>query len=101
VATVEDERDILELVLDRDLGDARIAFPEALAKIRGLSAVPLLIEFLQDPLLVGETLVVLGKLRARAARENIVPFLEHSDSWVRKKAKEALRRIDKRYPDPG
>lgn len=94
----EDVDPILEIVKDKDNGTSRQMFVMALAKIKSRKEdiENVLIPLLDDDDITGHVLYTLGKLKSEKAREKIVPFLDHPNSYYRREAKGALKKIDKR-----
>jgi hypothetical protein len=88
--------EIVELVQDRQHGQAREMLAVALGNMSTAEAVDVLIELLDNNDLVGHALMGLSKLKAEKARIKIDPFLNHPKAWVRSTAKKALYRIDKK-----
>lgn len=84
----------LELFEDSSWGGSRDMLAHAIARIGGQEAAKKLIPQLADPDVATETIVALGNLRAEEAREPIEKFLAHDDSWVRQKAKAAIKKLD-------
>jgi len=88
--------DLIRLATDRRYGDSRQMVVRGLGKLKKHPRViDVLIELLADKDVYGYALVTLGKLRAKAARPHIEPFLQHENRDVRAGAKQALARIDK------
>lgn len=90
----EDVDPILEIVKDKDNGTSRQMFVMALAKIKSRKEdiENVLIPLLDDDDITGHV----GILKSEKAREKIIPFLDHPNSYYRREAKGALKKIDKR-----
>lgn len=93
----EDVDPILEIVKDKDNGTSRQMFVMALAKIKSRKEdiENVLIPLLEDDDITGHVLYTLGKLKSEKAREKIIPFIDHPNSYYRREAKSALKKIDK------
>jgi hypothetical protein len=97
LGTVADRKlypEVLQLVEDDRYGDDRQMLIYSLGRIGGAAAVPTLIRLLGDKDVRGHAINALGRLKAREARSAIEPFLQDSNSWIRREAKKALARID-------
>lgn len=94
----EDVDPILEIVKDKDNGTSRQMFVMALAKIKSRKEdiENVLIPLIDDDDITGHVLYTLGKLKSEKAREKIVAFLDHPNSYYRREAKGALKKIDRR-----
>lgn len=88
--------EIAQLARDRKYGRAREMLALALGNMRNPAAVDVLIELLDDRDVAGHAVMGLGKLKAAKARSKIEPFLQHEKAWVRKEAKKALAKIDRK-----
>ena len=88
--------DLALLAEDRARGEGRPFVVLALGKMRNPRAVEVLVRLLDDKEVASWAIVALGKLGASTARSKIEKFLEHPDSYVRREAKKALARIDKK-----
>jgi HEAT repeat protein len=87
--------DILELVQDTANGKAREMLVVALGNMKTSDVNYFLIQLLDDEDLAGYAIMALGKLKSKEARPIIERFLTHPKSWVRREAKNALKRIEK------
>jgi hypothetical protein len=88
------------LAEDRARGEGRPFVVLGLGKMRNPRAIEVLIRLLDDKDVAAWAIIALGKLGAGEARSQIKRFIEHPDSYVRREAKKALARIDKKLP-PG
>jgi|GEM_PF-4822032 len=88
---------VVDLLKERQYGGARSQLPHFYAKHYKLESIPLLMELLSDRSIVAETIVTLGNLKALAAKDKITILAEDKDSWVRGKAKAALKKINKAH----
>ena len=88
--------DMVELIKDKSYGRAREMLVLGLAKMKNPRAIKVLIGLLEDEEVVGHAVIALGKLRASEARSRIESLLNHPKAWIRKEAKKALAKIDKR-----
>ena len=93
----EDVDSILDIVKNKDNGSSRQMFVMASAKIktRKKDIENTLIPLLDDNDITGHTLYTLGKLKSEKSREKIIPFLSHPNSYYKRSAKNALKKIDK------
>ena len=87
--------DLTALLRDQAFGRGRQMLPEALAKTKDPRALDVLLEVLPQEELTGHVLYALGKLKAAKARPMIEPYLAHSNRWIRREARNALKRIEK------
>ena len=87
--------DIVNLAQDKRHGKAREMVVVALGNMRTPDAVEVLTNLLNDDEVAGHAIIALGKLKAKEAKENIEPFLNHPKAWIRKEAKRAIAKIDK------
>jgi hypothetical protein len=95
VALPEETDSVLELLRDTRFGMSRGMLAHAAARLQGADAIPLLISLLEDKDVATDAMIALGKLKATEARPKVEAFLSHPDSWVRQKAKSAMKKIDK------
>jgi HEAT repeat protein len=98
-ATVFDE--VAELVRDKQHGRAREMLAVALANTKAPQAVDILVELLDDEQIAGHALMGLRKLAPPEARGAIERFVDHPKAWVRKEARRALAKIDKKLVKSG
>lgn len=87
---------MIKVATDRRYGRAREMVVVGLGKLKDARVTDVLLSLLGDDEVVGHAVMALGRLHARAARSRIEPLLKHPKGWVRKEAKKALTRIDKR-----
>lgn len=85
--------DILALVADGQYGINRQMLVLSLGRIGDERAVPVLVSLLKDETLRGHAIRSLGKLKAKQAKDVIEPCLNDPNSWIRKEASKALKRI--------
>jgi HEAT repeat protein len=88
--------DLAALASDRSYGRGREMVVVALARTGDPDAPDVLIRLLDDPEVAGHALVALRKLAPVEARPHIARFVNDQRAWVRKEAKWALARIDKK-----
>jgi hypothetical protein len=88
--------DIVELANDRSYGRSREMVVAALGNMKSAKAREILIDLLDDDEVAGYAVMGLGKLRATEARPKVERFLKHSEDWVRKEAKKALAKMDRK-----
>jgi HEAT repeat protein len=88
--------EMIDLIQDRQHGRARQMLAVALENMKDGRAVDVLNQLLKDEEVAGHALIALGQLKARSSRPLIEPFLNHEKAWVRKEAKKALAKIDKK-----
>lgn len=88
--------DIINLFSKREYGSARQMLATPLAKFGkgNQEVVRVLIRSLSDEDVAGHAIVALGKMRAKEARNSIIPFLSHKNSWLRNSARNALKKIE-------
>ena len=87
--------DMMELASDRRYGRAREMLVVGLGNMRDERVIPLLLDLLKDDDVSGHAIIALGKLKPRAARSHVEPFLNHPKAWVRKEARKTIAKIDK------
>jgi hypothetical protein len=87
--------DMMELARDRRYGKAREMLVAGLGNMSDERVIPLLLDLLKDDEVSGHAIMALGKLKPRAARSYVEPFLKHPNAWVRKEAKKTMEKIDK------
>lgn len=89
--------DLVQLLRSSEYGRAREMLPLAFANMKRPDAVGVLIDSLADEDLSVQVRVIkaLGKLRAKDASKAIQPFTKRRESWIRKEAQTALKRIAK------
>lgn len=87
--------DVADLASDPAWGRSREMVAVALGNMSDPRAVVVLRGLLNDEQVAGYAAMALGKLGAAEARADIEPLLEHPTAWVRKKAKQALAKIDR------
>ena len=88
--------ELIELAADRRWGEARGMIIQELSKTGDPRAVDVLLNLLDDATVSTDAIIGLGKIGDAAARPALERFLTHSDSWVRKEAKKAVARIDRK-----
>jgi hypothetical protein len=89
--------DIVALATDEKQGDQRGLIVAALGNMKKNRnrVVPLLIELLRDPKVMGYAVMGLGKISAVETRPLIEPLLKHPDHWIREEARKTLRKFDR------
>jgi HEAT repeat protein len=97
-ATADDSvrDDMIELARDRSAGKAREMIVTGLGNMSDPQIVDVLVELLGDEEMCGYAVMALGKLAAAASgtRSQIEAFLKHPAAWVRKEARQAIKKID-------
>jgi HEAT repeat protein len=88
--------EIVELVRDKRHGYAREMLAVALARMKDPRAVEVLVELLEDEQVAGHAVLALRKLAVPETRAAIEPFAEHPRTWVRREARRALEKIDRK-----
>jgi len=88
--------DLIALVQDKRHGASRTVLTLALGNTKNPRAVDVLLELLQDDEVVEHALTVLGTLREQRAKQPIQRLLHHPQPQVRKAARRALAKIDRR-----
>jgi hypothetical protein len=96
VADIGDEETIRELLAEHAYGGSRDRLIGALGRLEGEAAIPLIRSLLKQPDVCVEAINALGDLRAVDAYDEVEALTKHEDSWVRKHARRALRKIDTR-----
>ena len=86
---------MMELARDRRYGKAREMLVAGLGNMSDERVIPLLLDLLKDDEVSGHAIMALGKLKPRAARSHVEPFLKHPNAWVRKEAQKTIEKIDK------
>lgn len=86
---------VVELAREKKYGRAREMVVEAMANMKDPRAAEVLIDLLDDEDTAGHAIVALGRLGAVTARPRLEPFLNHSKAWIRREARQALKRIDR------
>jgi hypothetical protein len=96
VADEAEYDEVVDILNDKSYGQARSGLAHAVARLRDADAIPLLLPLLddEDQLVATEAIIALGELRAEEAREGIERYTKHHDSWVRDKARRALKKLD-------
>jgi hypothetical protein len=87
--------DIVRLILDREHGRSREMLVAALGNMKDARALELAITLLGDDALAGYAAIAVGKLKDPRARSHLIPLLEHTDPWIRDRAKRAIKGIDR------
>jgi hypothetical protein len=86
--------DLLEIAQDRRYGHARQPVVLGLGKLKkDPRVVPALIGLLDDPDVVGFAIVVLGRLKAEAARAPMERLLDHPEPSIQREARRALAKL--------
>lgn len=93
--------ELVDLACDRSYGRAREMVVLGLAKSKRPEAGDVLIDLLDDPDVNGHATDALRKLRVPRAREGLERMTTDSRAWVRRSAKDALKKLDalERRPD--
>lgn len=89
---------IAAILRDESHGWTRSGMIEALPKMRKRreEAFQLALELAGDEDTANDAMIALGNFRDFRGRPVVESFLQHPDSWVRQKAKQALAKIDRR-----
>ena len=97
VVTPDDDalEELAALIRDETLGSTRQMLADALVRTKDPRAVDVLLEVLPQKDMTGHVINALGKLKAIKARPRIEQYLAHSNAWIRKEARNALKKIDK------
>jgi hypothetical protein len=88
--------DLIELAADPRWGAARGMIVQELGKTGDPRTVDVLLNLLDDTTVSTDAIIGLGKIGEAAARPALERFLTHPDSWIRKEAKKAVARIDRK-----
>lgn len=91
-ASASELSDILKFLSDTSYGGARCELVDAVARIMGKGATPLLIDLLSDDYVFNYAIENLGKLKAKEAVPHIEPFLKYKEGYTRQRAKQAIRK---------
>lgn len=102
-ASKVDTQKLLDCFIDGNIDLSLSPFIEIISKNEGKKAIPFLCSLLDmkfesitsERAIISETLIALGKLKAVDTVEKVRKFASHSDSWIRGKAKSALKKIEK------
>lgn len=95
IIVAEDVENIIPIVLDPKNGTSRQMFVCALGKLKTKKEKieDVLITLLDDKDVFVHAIIALGRLRSQKAKTKIELFLSHSNSFARREAKKALKRI--------
>lgn len=93
VSTTVEISEILEVLKEDGYEHARSELVHAVARIKGQESIVFLISLLDDGDVFAQTIIALGSLNAHSAKEKIMQFVDHPDSWVRKQVNRALNKI--------
>jgi HEAT repeat protein len=87
--------DVIEIATDTSHGRARSLVVTALGNMRKARdrVLPVLLGLLDDEEVAAYAVMGLGRLKAPEARPAVERFLDHPESWIRREAKKALRKI--------
>lgn len=83
----------IEILMQYDFGEARMMLVHCYAKVYKDESVPHLVKLLDDDSILAETIVALGNTKSPDAKIYIEKYINSSDSWIRQKAKAALKKI--------
>lgn len=89
----EDVDDIIEIIKNKEYGSSRQMFVYALKKVNAEKAESLLIDLLDDSDVRGHVFSVLGKIKSQKAKSKINELLLDKNSFIRKEAAKALKKI--------
>ncbi|MFH0736282.1 MAG: HEAT repeat domain-containing protein [bacterium] len=93
VVCQEDVDDIIEIIKKKEYGASRQMFVYALKRVNAEKAEDLLIDLLDDTDVVSHVIGVLGKMKSQKAKSKITELLSDKNSFVRKQAAKALKKI--------
>ena len=93
VVCQEDVDDIIEIIKKKEYGASRQMFVYALRRVNAEKAEDLLIDLLDDTDVVAHVIGVLGKMKSQKAKSKITELLSDKNSFVRKQAAKALKKI--------
>jgi len=88
--------DLIELAAEQRWGGARGMIVQELGSTGDPRAVGVLLDLLDDETVSTDAIIGLGKIGNPAARPALERFLAHPDSWIRKEAKKAIAKIDRK-----
>jgi hypothetical protein len=86
--------DVIELAMEPKHGKARQLLVLALGNMQDPRATETAMKLLDDEVVAGHAIMVLGRLKAKRSRNRLKPFLQHHRAWVRREAQKAVQRID-------
>lgn len=90
--------DVRSIAEDKQYGADRQMFVMALGNMKNPRAVDVLINLLDDREVLPGAVAGLAKVGAPKSRDYLEPLLNHTEAWIRKEAKKAINKIDKKYP---
>jgi HEAT repeat protein len=86
--------ELIYLARERRFGKAREMVVVGLGNMTDSRVIPVLLDLLKDDEVSGHAIMALGKLKVRAARAHVEPFLKHPKAWVRREAEKTIAKID-------
>lgn len=89
------EDDYIDIVKNKQHGIARQMVVVTLGKIKSKKAIPNLINLLEDTDVSGHVIMALGYYGKVELIEEIEPFLEHDEAWIRNEAKKSIKKLEK------
>lgn len=93
VADKSVQYEIIDLIRDKEYGYARKMLVLATGKMDKSVVEPILLQLLEEKDLEGHVINTLGKLKSCLAIPLIERYLDSKNSWLKKEARQALRRI--------
>jgi len=93
VITNKDEDNIIDIVSDKSNGKSRQMFVYALKAIKSIRVENTLIDLLDDSDVTGHAIYALGRIKSQKAKAKIEFFLNNKSSYLRREAKNALKKI--------
>jgi HEAT repeat protein len=81
---------------DSKHGSDRQMIAEALGRIGDPRSIPILLKALEEDGVSGHAIIALGRIGNMSIIKAIEPFKNHKQAWIRKAAKKAIERIEKR-----
>ncbi|MCK4261386.1 MAG: HEAT repeat domain-containing protein [Halanaerobiales bacterium] len=89
------ENDYIDIIKNKQHGTARQMVVVTLGKVRSEKAISYLIDLLSDEEVCGHVIIALGYYKDHKIIQNIKPFLDHKEKWIRKEAEKAMKKLQK------
>jgi HEAT repeat protein len=93
IVTKNDLKSIFKIVENKENGESRSRFIQALGKIKSEESEAVLIKLLNDKEVAVYALQSLGKLKSKKAREKVYMLTNDSNVLIKKEAQKALKKI--------
>lgn len=95
VISREDIDGVIQIVKNKENGNSREHFVEALGNIKSEKSEKVLVDLLDEDELTLYALKALGRLKYQISNSKIMELLKHKDIEIQKEAKKALKSINK------